>query len=80
MDTTKQLDAEGHGDKPNKRQREFTLLHACAEVSRDELLTALFAGRDNMAMALTWTLYELARHPDAVQDLRRIIEAIVGFN
>ena len=86
METMKQLDSEGHGDKPTKKQRDFTLLHACAEVSceprflRDELLTALFAGRDNTAMALTWTLYELARHPDVVEDLRRIIETTIGFN
>lgn len=86
METMDQLEAEGHGDKPNKKQRDFTLLHACAEVSReprflrDELLTALFAGRDNTAMALTWTIYELARHPDVVEDLRRIIETTIGFN
>lgn len=86
METMNQLESEGQGDKPNKKQRGFTLLNACAEVSReprflrDELLIALFAGRDNTAMALTWTLYELARHPDVVEDLRRIIETTIGFD
>ena len=80
------LDQLQSHDEPHKKQRDFTLLHACAKVSReprflrDELLTALFAGRDNTAMALTWTIYELARHPDVVKDLRRIIETTIGFN
>ena len=81
-ETIDQLEAH---DRPKKKQRAFTLLHACAEISReprflrDELLTALFAGRDNTAMALTWTVYELARHPGVVEDLRQIIETTIGF-
>lgn len=86
MEKMDELEAEKNGEKPNKKQHNFTLLHACAEISReprflrDELLTALFAGRDNTAMALTWTIYELARHPDVVKDLRRTIETTTGFN
>ncbi|PGH15533.1 hypothetical protein AJ79_02315 [Helicocarpus griseus UAMH5409] len=85
QETMEQVKAEAAGQRPSKKQRGYTLLHACAEIStdqrflRDELITALFAGRDNTAMALTWTLYELARHPDVVDELRRVIETTIGF-
>lgn len=74
-----------NGEKPVPYQRDYTLLHACVEISRDprflrdELLTAIVAGRDNTAMALTWTIYELARHPDVVDELRNTIEKTIGF-
>ncbi|CCF32690.1 cytochrome P450 52A11 [Colletotrichum higginsianum] len=31
-------------------------------------------------MAFTWMLYELARHPDVVRDLRQAIDAQIGLN
>jgi cytochrome P450 len=84
METINQLNDKTSGEKPGRKDRGYTMLHACAEVSseprflRDELITAMFAGRDNVAMALTWTLYELARHPDVVEDLRQVIQTTIG--
>jgi cytochrome P450 len=86
METINHLNDETNGEKPGRKDRGYTMLHACAEVSsdprflRDELITAMFAGRDNVAMALTWTLYELARHPDVVEDLRQVIQTTIGFD
>lgn len=86
METINQLNDKTSGEKPGRKDRGYTMLHACAEVSseprflRDELITAMFAGRDNVAMALTWTLYELARHPDVVEDLRQVIQTTIGFD
>ncbi|WXC58312.1 hypothetical protein SNK03_004209 [Fusarium graminearum] len=86
METVNEIKAEEAGETPHKKDSGFNLLGASAEVStnrrflRDELLTALFAGRDNTAMAFTWILYELARHPDVVRDMRREIDAQIGLN
>ncbi len=35
---------------------------------RDQLVTLLLAGHETTAAALSWTLYELARHPDLQHD------------
>lgn len=84
-ETVKQVRAEQAGAKPSKKDPAFNLLRASAEVStdqrflRDEIITALFAGRDNTAMAFAWMFYELARHPDVVKDLRREIIKTVGL-
>lgn len=84
METVNQVKAETAGSKPRK-DPSFNLLRVSAEIStdprflRDELITALFAGRDNTAMALTWMFYELARNPDVVKDLRHAILATVGL-
>ncbi|CEF76244.1 unnamed protein product [Fusarium graminearum] len=86
METVNEIKAEEAGETPHKKDSGFNLLGASAEVStnrrflRDELLTALFAGRDNTAMAFTWILYELAQHPDVVRDMRREIDAQIGLN
>ncbi|EKJ77497.1 hypothetical protein FPSE_02370 [Fusarium pseudograminearum CS3096] len=86
METVNEIKAEEAGETPHKKDPGFNLLRASAEVStnrhflRDELLTALFAGRDNTAMAFTWMLYELARHPDVVRDLRQEIDAQIDLN
>ena len=37
---------------------------------RDELITLLFAGHETTSIAVAWALYELARHPDALETLR----------
>lgn len=86
METVNEIKAKEAGETPHKKDPGFNLLRASAELStdrrflRDELITALFAGRDNTAMAFTWMLYELARHPDVVRDLRREIDAQIGLN
>ena len=85
METVNQIKAEKAGEASHKKNPSFNLLRASAEVStdprflRDELITALFAGRDNTAMAFTWMLYELARHLDVVEDLRREIDGKIGL-
>ena len=43
-------------------------------------MAVLLAGRDTTAATLSWTLYELGRHPDVVRRLRREIEEHVGWN
>ena len=45
---------------------------------RDEVLTLLLAGHETTANALTWTWYELGRHPDALARLADEIAAVVG--
>ncbi|GJC97858.1 cytochrome P450 family 52A11 [Colletotrichum higginsianum] len=86
METVNQIKAEEAGETPHKENSSFNLLRALAKIStnrrflRNELITALFAGRDNTAMAFTWMLYELARHPDVVRDLRQAIDAQIGLN
>jgi len=42
---------------------------------RDELSTILLAGHETTATALAWALYELGRHPAAVQKLRAELES-----
>jgi cytochrome P450 len=37
---------------------------------RDDLMTMLIAGHETTAAVLTWTMYLLAQHPEAVQRIR----------
>jgi hypothetical protein len=63
----------------------YTFLHALAEfthdrkVLRDQIIAVLLAGRDTTAAALSWTFYELARHPKVVEKLRNEITQVVGL-
>jgi hypothetical protein len=69
-----------------KSQSGYTFLHALAsftrdrKVLRDQLLTILLAGRDTTASALSWTFYELARHPEVVKKLRDEIIRTLGLD
>ncbi|KAL2271121.1 hypothetical protein VTJ83DRAFT_492 [Remersonia thermophila] len=62
----------------------YTFLHALAgytrdrRVLRDQLIAVLLAGRDTTACTLSWTIYELARHPEALKKLRAEILSVVG--
>ncbi|OHF03813.1 cytochrome P450 [Colletotrichum orchidophilum] len=68
----------------DKTDHGWTLLHACAGVSRDarylrdEMVSILIAGRDTTATTMSWTFYELAQNPDVLAELRREIENAVG--
>ncbi|KAH9231324.1 hypothetical protein K456DRAFT_1751762 [Colletotrichum gloeosporioides 23] len=71
-------------EEMDKTDHGWTLLHACASVSRDkrwlrdEMVAILIAGRDTTATTMSWAFYELARNPDVLTDLRREIELTVG--
>jgi cytochrome P450 family 110 len=43
---------------------------------RDELITILFAGHETTAVALSWALYELARHPFVLKGLREELDML----
>lgn len=45
---------------------------------RDEIVTLLLAGHETTALALTWTLYLLARHPEAAAGVEREVDAVLG--
>lgn len=43
----------------------------------DDLRTLLLAGTDTTGQALTWTLYELARHPQARQEVEEEVDRVL---
>ena len=43
----------------------------------DELITILLAGHETTAVALSWALYELQRHPDVLARLREELQALM---
>jgi cytochrome P450 len=43
---------------------------------RDELVTILLAGHETTAVALSWAIYELARHPAVLGRLREELDAL----
>ena len=45
---------------------------------RDIVMNFMIAGRDTTACALSWTLFELAKHPDVVEEILAEIEKIHG--
>lgn len=72
--------------KTTKSDEGYTFLHALAaytrdrSVLRDQLVAVLLAGRDTTACTLSWTFYELSRHPQVVMKLRQEILHQVGTN
>ncbi|KAI1213781.1 cytochrome P450 52A11 [Annulohypoxylon truncatum] len=69
-----------------KSDQGYTFLHELAsftrdrKVLRDQLVAVLLAGRDTTAATLSFVFFELGRHPDIVQKLRREIGGQVGWN
>jgi cytochrome P450 len=63
----------------------YTFLHALAgftrdrKVLRDQLVAVLLAGRDTTACTLSWTFFELSRHPEVFEKLRAEIIDKVGL-
>lgn len=84
IDRTLRLSPEELSTK-TKTEEGYTFLHALAgftrdrKVLRDQLVAVLLAGRDTTASTLSWTFYELARHPEVVKKLRAEILATVGL-
>ncbi|ESZ95572.1 putative Cytochrome 52A4 [Sclerotinia borealis F-4128] len=68
-----------------KTEEGYTFLHALASytrdrnVLRDQLVAVLLAGRDTTASTLSWTFYELARHPEVFKKLREEVVSKVGL-
>ncbi|ETS86214.1 hypothetical protein PFICI_00042 [Pestalotiopsis fici W106-1] len=68
-----------------KSDNGYTFLHELAlftrdrKVIRDQLVAVLLAGRDTTASTLSWTIYELSRHPECVRKLRDEIIHQVGL-
>lgn len=68
-----------------KTEEGYTFLHALASftrdrtVLRDQLVAVLLAGRDTTASTLSWTFYEMARHPGVWKKLREEIIQTVGL-
>jgi cytochrome P450 len=58
------------------RQREQDPEHFTPEEMRDELMTMLIAGHHSLAIALSWTLWEIAGNPDLQQRLRDEVDAL----
>src|SRR5207249_3094378 len=44
----------------------------------DELVTTLLAGYETTATSLSWTLYEVAEHPDVRDELEREVDDVLG--
>lgn len=71
-------------EKTSKSEKGYNFLYSLAgytrepKVLRDQIIAVLLAGRDTTACTLSWALYELARHPEAVAKLRREILDTVG--
>ncbi|KAI9781900.1 MAG: hypothetical protein M1816_002164 [Peltula sp. TS41687] len=71
-------------EKRTKSDSGYTFLHALAgftrdrKVLRDQIVAVLLASRDTTASTLSWTFYELARHPALYHKLRHEILHHVG--
>jgi cytochrome P450 len=69
-----------------KSDKGYTFLHELAsftrdpKVLRDQLIAILLAGRDTTASTLSWTIYELGRHPEVVVKLRQEILDTIGVD
>ncbi|WP_424887771.1 cytochrome P450 [Streptomyces sp. XH2] len=44
----------------------------------DQVMTMVFGGSETMAASLTWSLYALARHPEAARELHEELDAVLG--
>jgi hypothetical protein len=72
-------------ESKTKSDSGYSFLHALAgftrdrKVLRDQIVAVLLAGRDTTASTLSWTFYELAKHPDVFQNLRKEIIDTVGL-
>jgi len=47
---------------------------------RDQVLTFLMAGHETTSTAITWTLYELTKHPEIQKKLHEEVDTILGGN
>lgn len=47
------------------------------ELLRAQVFTFMLAGHETTSVSLTWTLYELARHPDIVKQIREETRMVI---
>ena len=73
-------------ESKTKTDEGYTFLHELAshtrdrKVIRDQLAAVFLAGRDTTAATLSWTIYEMARHPEVTRKLREEIINQVGLD
>ncbi|KAM7190409.1 Cytochrome P450 [Rhypophila sp. PSN 637] len=60
------------------RETPPTLPDTILDETVDQLRTFLFAGHDTTSILLSWTIYELARHPDALSRVRSELDSAFG--
>jgi cytochrome P450 len=71
-------------EKTAKSDTNYSFLYALAgftrdrQVLRDQLIAVLLAGRDTTAATLSWTFFELSRHPEVVTRLRQEVLDTIG--
>ena len=76
------------GDKADRKPDILDLLLSSSEENahekpltkteiRDELITFFLAGHETTALTLTWALYELGRHPEAMEKLVKEVDEIL---
>lgn len=72
-----------------ERQSDFTQMLMDAEDAdtgermnnqevRDELMTIFVAGHETTALALSWSLYQIAKHPEVEAKIKDELEAVLG--
>ena len=47
------------------------------ELLRAQVFTFMLAGHETTSVSLTWTLYELARHPEIAEEIRRESQRVI---
>jgi cytochrome P450 len=72
--------AEGRGDLLSTllQGRDSEGLAIETRLVRDEVVTLLLAGHETTALALTWTLHLLSRHPEVADRIEAEVDAVVG--
>ncbi|KAF2865800.1 cytochrome P450 [Massariosphaeria phaeospora] len=81
VDTFSLEDSESQEEHDRKAQTLLGVLSAqgvSKKVLKDQLVAVLVGGRDSVAIAVTWALYELVRHPETLRELRAELSKIVG--
>ncbi|KAF2195933.1 cytochrome P450 [Zopfia rhizophila CBS 207.26] len=69
-----------------KAENEITLMEALALLQpnkkyiKDQLISVLLAGKDPVAITITWAIYELSRHPEVFTRLQDEVRTRIGFD
>lgn len=77
---------ESELEELSKSDMQFTFLHSIARFSkdpktiRDQVMSALLAGRDTTAATMSWAMYEISNYPAAWARLRSEVLDVLGPN